>query len=158
MLERHSNELLHFVKDIDNSLEYIAEEYNVSLYYVREVYMLEGMSKKSYSRWQRGETVRKKLKWYFHPIQEAVCDVLSKVVRASSVVENLNSRLRNYFFLRKHLGNGYLGLLRFFLNHHPFARSENSQRKGKSPAELLMNSKHPHWLEILGFKMSTQAA
>jgi hypothetical protein len=29
-------------------------------------------------------------------------------VRASSVIENLNSRLRNYFFLRRHLGADYL--------------------------------------------------
>jgi len=27
-----------------------------------------------------------------------------EVVRASSVIENLNSRLRNYFFLRKQVG------------------------------------------------------
>ena len=38
------------------------------------------------------------------------------VVRASSVVENHNSRLRNYFFLRKEIGGGYLELLRFLPN------------------------------------------
>ena len=32
-------------------------------------------------------------------------------MRASSIVENLNSRLRNYFFLKKQLGVGYLNLL-----------------------------------------------
>jgi hypothetical protein len=34
-------------------------------------------------------------------------------VRASSVVENLNGRLRTYFGLRRHLGADYFDLLRF---------------------------------------------
>jgi len=32
--------------------------------------------------------------------------------RSSSLVENLNSRLRTYFTLRRHLGGSYLDLLR----------------------------------------------
>jgi hypothetical protein len=37
--------------------------------------------------------------------------------RCSSLVENLNARLRTYFTLRRHLGGSYLDLLQFFLNH-----------------------------------------
>ena len=48
--------------------------------------------------------------------------VAAGTVRASSVVENLNSRLRNYFFLRRHLGPDYLQLLQFFLNHRRLAQ------------------------------------
>ncbi len=77
---------------------------------------------------------------------------MKETPRASSMVENLNSRLRNYFFLRKQLGSEYLDLLRFFLNHRTFMRSEHLQRVGKSPTELLTGEKHPHWLELLGFK------
>jgi hypothetical protein len=43
--------------------------------------------------------------------------------RNSSLVENLNSQLRNYFTLRRHPGTSYLDLLRFFLNHRRFPRS-----------------------------------
>ena len=46
--------------------------------------------------------------------------VVKRVVRASSVVENLNSRLRGYFFLRRELGSGYLSLLQFFLGSSRF--------------------------------------
>jgi hypothetical protein len=46
----------------------------------------------------------------------AVSEAMKTTPRTSSLVENLNSRLRNYFFLRKQLGSGYLDLLRFFLN------------------------------------------
>jgi hypothetical protein len=74
----------------------------------------------------------------------------------SSVVENLNSRLRNYFFLRRHIGNDYLHLLRLFLNHRRFRRSDRPERIGKSPAELLNALRHPHWLELLGFQRFQQ--
>jgi len=72
--------------------------------------------------------------------------------RSSSPVENLNGRLRSYFFLCCELGNGYLDLLRFFLNHRTFARSGRPERVGKSPAEVMAGKPHPHWLELLGFK------
>jgi hypothetical protein len=77
----------------------------------------------------------------------------SHTVRASSVIENLNSRLRSYFFLRRHLGPDYLALLQFFLNHRRFLRSEHPERVGKSPAELLSGQSHPHWLQMLGFTL-----
>ena len=89
---------------------------------------------------------------HFEPLQAALTQLTHATIRASSVVEKLNSRLRNYFFLRKQLGNGYLDLLRFFLNHRRFLRSEHAERVGKSPAELLTGQEHPHWLELLGFE------
>jgi len=72
--------------------------------------------------------------------------------RASSIIENLNSRLRSYFFLRRQLGDEYLDLLRFYLNHHRFMRSDRPERVGRSPAELLSGEAHPHWLALLGFE------
>ena len=72
--------------------------------------------------------------------------------RSSSMVENLNSRLRPYFFLRRHLGDAYLSLLQFFLNHRVFRRSRCTERVGKSPKQLLTGQTHAHWLEPLGFQ------
>ena len=66
------------------------------------------------------------------------------------MVENLNSRLRTYFTLRRHLGGSYLELLRFFLNHRRFLRSRHAERWGKSSRELLTGHAHPHWLTLLG--------
>ncbi|HSR53065.1 MAG TPA: hypothetical protein VLV83_19755, partial [Acidobacteriota bacterium] len=60
----------------------------------------------------------------FYPLQQALLELRHHVHRASSLVENLNSRLRNYFFLRRQIGPRYLDLLRFFLNHRPFQRSQ----------------------------------
>ena len=86
----------------------------------------------------------------YFPLSTAMAGVARRTVRASSLVENLNSRLGNYFFLRRHLGPDYLALLQFFLNHRRFIRSERPERAGKSPAELLGGNGHPHWLEMLG--------
>jgi hypothetical protein len=72
--------------------------------------------------------------------------------RTRSLVENLKSRLRQYFFLRRQIGPGYLDLLRFYFNHRIYERNQRPERAGHSPAELIMGEKHPHWLEILGFE------
>ena len=52
--------------------------------------------------------------------------------------------------------NDYLDLLRFFFNHHRYARSDRPERVGKSPAELLSGKAYPHWLELLGFERFRQ--
>jgi hypothetical protein len=70
--------------------------------------------------------------------------------RSSSLVENLNSRLRTDFTLRRHLGGSYLDWLRFFLNHRCFMRSRRAERNGKSPRELMTGQSHPRWLTLLG--------
>ena len=85
-------------------------------------------------------------------VQAAVRQVLAETPRASSLVKNLNSRLRCYFFLRRQIGQEYLELLRFFLNHRRFPRSQRPERVGRSPAELLTGRPHEHWLELLGHR------
>ena len=87
----------------------------------------------------------------FHAVFEAVRQAVTRTPRSSSLVENLNSRLRNYFTLRRHLGSPYLDLLRFFLNHRRYRRSQLAGRIGKSPRELMTGESHPHWLTLLGF-------
>ena len=63
-------------------------------------------------------------------------------------MENLNSRLRGYFFLRRHLGEGYLSLLQFFLNHRRMMRSECPQHAQRSAAETLTGQPLPHWFNM----------
>ena len=50
-----------------------------------------------------------------------------------------------------------LNLLRLFLNHRQFMRSECEERVGKSPTKLMTGERHPHWLELLGFTRFQQA-
>ncbi len=85
----------------------------------------------------------------FHTLFDAVSRAMAQTPRSSSLVENLNSRLRTYFTLRRHLGGSYLNLLRFILNHRRFLRSRHAERRGKSPRELMTGQGHPHWLTLL---------
>jgi hypothetical protein len=54
-------------------------------------------------------------------------------LHAGSLVENLNSRRRGYFFLRRPLGKDYLTLLQFFLNHRRFLRSDDPVESARVP-------------------------
>ncbi len=152
MLEGQRDDLLAFAGLLDERFAEIAPRLNVPLYLVHAVCELQGLDPNQSAYWQRETQLRQKLRHRFHSVQSAVRQVMRETPRASSIIENLNSRLRNYFFLRRHIGDGYLELLRFFLNHRRFLRSECPQRVGKSPAELLTGQPHPHWLELLGFQ------
>ena len=48
-------------------------------------------------------------------------------------MENLNSRLRTYFFLQRQLGTDYLTLLQFFLNHRWYLPVNIPVESGKVP-------------------------
>jgi len=155
-LENHKDNLLEFVPEMEKLLAEAAVEFEVPLADIQGVAMLRGLS--TQERWEEHAILRNRLKAKFHLIETAVDGILDTIVRASSLVENLNSRLRNYFTLRRHLGNDYLEILRFFLNHRRFMRSEYRKRVGQSPTELLTGEKHKHWLEMLGYDLFKQAA
>jgi hypothetical protein len=150
-LENQRDALLSFVAGLDGELAAVALECEVPVGLVREVLQVQALSPHDVRRGPREAALVQELRGRYHLVREAVAAVAAAVVRASSVVENLNSRLRNYFFLRRQLGPDYLSLLQFFLNHRRFLRSERPERAGKSPAELLTGQGHGHWLELLGY-------
>ncbi len=129
----------------------VAERFQIWPSLVHQVAELQGLDPNQPAYWQREGALRKNLGCLLDPVRQAVRDIQAATPRASSLVENLNGRLRSYFFLRRQIGHGYLDLLRFFLNHRRFLRSEVSERVGKTPAQLLTGQPHPHWLELLGF-------
>ena len=117
---------------------------------VRAACLLHRKPTTSRAYWQGWGRLRSKLGSQFHAVFAPVAQVMEHTPRSSSLVENLNSRLRNYFTLRRYRGNPYLELLRFFLNHRRFVRSRRAERQGKSPRELMTGQDHPHWLTLLG--------
>ncbi len=142
--------VLAFAQQLDADLAALAADFQVPVAVVRAVLHVHEMDVRDCRRWRPEAALRQQLRGRFYDLSEAVATVARGTVRASSVVENLNSRLRNYFFLRRHLGPDYLHLLQFFLNHRRFLRSEHPQRVDRSPAELLTGQAHAHWLELLG--------
>lgn len=143
--------LLAFATRLDQELETLALRFAVPVSRRREILALQALPTTTSDYWPRAGELHRALQGQFHPLQQALLERRARLHRASSLVENFNSRLRNYFFLRRQIGSRYLDLLRFFLNHHPCRRSQRSYRVGKTPAELLTGQAHPHWLEMLGF-------
>lgn len=151
MLQNQRDVLLAFVGTLEKRFADLADKMNLPVYLVHAVYELQGKDQNHPIHWKRRSELQKKLKNDFFTIYQAVQEILADTPRASSLVENLNSRLRNYFFLRRHIGNDYLELLRYFLNHRRFMRSERPEREGLSPVEIMTGREYPHWLESLGF-------
>jgi hypothetical protein len=150
-LQGQRDDLLAFAAQLDRDFAALATAFAVAADLVRELFALQTLDLHNPRRWRRDAPVRRLLGARYYPLCQAVDEVRRRTVRASSLVENLNSRLRSYFFLRRHLGNDYLAVLQFFLNHRRYLRSEHPERVDKSPAELLNGQSHPHWLELLGY-------
>ena len=151
-LQNQRDQLLAFAGVLDQKLAMIADDFKLPLQVVRDVCLLHRKHETSNAYWERWNQLQAQLSVKFHGLMAAVDEALKTTPRASSMVENLNSRLRNYFFLRRSLGDSYLSLLQFFCNHRCFSRSRVPERVGKSPKQLLTGEPHPHWLELLGFK------
>ena len=149
-LQNQRDDLLGFAGVIDEKLIAIAHAHEISLTIVREACILHRLPTTSTAYWQKWNRLRTNTGDKFIALFDAVRLALAQTPRSSSLVENLNSRLRNYFTLRRHLAGSYLSLLQFFLNHRCFMRSQRAERKGKSPREVMTGQAHPHWLALLG--------
>ncbi len=149
-LQNQRDTLLAFAGVLDAKLADIAQTHAIAEPLVREACVLHRLPTTSPAYWQEWNRLRARIGSKFHALFAALSRAMADTPRSSSLVENLNSRLRTYFTLRRHLGGSYLDLLRFFLNHRRFMRSRHAERQGKSPRELMTGQSHPHWLTLLG--------
>ena len=146
-LKNQANQLLAFAQLLEDKLATISKRFEVSLSWVREVCLLQRKQVSSTAYWQRWNQLHRQLKGRFLQVFDAVTEAMKQTPRASSMVENLNSRPHNYFFLRRQLGAPYLELLRCFLNHRTFIRAGGEESSGTNDGQ-----QHSHWLELLGFE------
>ena len=151
-LENQRDQVLAFAYRLDEGIASIGQRFGICDYLVRETLKLHAMNLVSQAYYKHEKALYQQLHGYLYHLREALDELLKSSHRSSSMVENFNGRLRDYFFLRRQVGEQYLELLRFFLNHHPFMRSKHIEQVGKSPVELMTGKKHLHWLELLGFK------
>ena len=158
LLRNRRDDLLAFAAVLDEELGRMAAAWAVAPHWPRRLLRARCRAERDPRRWAEEAAVRDQLRGRYHAACQGIDALIAGTVRASSLVENLNSRLRSYFTLRRHLGPDYLELLRFYLNHHVLERSERPERRGKTPAELLTGAAHRHWLELLGFERFTRPA
>ena len=108
---------------LDRELAALAQEWQIRVTTAREVLQVQSLPTWNPKRWRREATLRETLRGRYHGVCADLQELSDRVVRASSLVENLNSRLQSYFFPRRQLGKDYLTLLQFFLNHRRYLRS-----------------------------------
>jgi len=142
---------------LDQELADIAQTYAIAEPLVREACLLHRLPSTSPAYWQGWNRLRATMGGKFHALFDAVSRAMAQTPRSSSLVENLNSRLRTDFTLRRHLGGSYLDLLRFFLNHRRFVRSRRAEpgatheKLWVEPDRLLLTSKQSSTLRTYAF-------
>jgi hypothetical protein len=152
-LAAQQEQLLGFAAELQQRLTDLAGAQGVSVQTAAAVARLQGLEQGGLEHWRQRQRLIEQLGGgRLHALEQRVKAELARSTRASSMVENLNGRLRCYFHLRRHVGRPYLQLLRFFLNHRPYQRSAHPQRVNQSPARLLHGREHPHWLAMLGYQ------
>ncbi len=157
-LENQRESLLAFVKVLEQKVYLISEKFNCPINTIWEICELQRFNMQNDNYHIKAIPIETKLSNQFDAIEDEIIEALESTERTSSMVENFHSRLKPYFFLRKEIGFGYLELLKFYLNHSVFLRSEKEFRVNKTPAEILRNEPHKHWLELLGFNKFKKAA
>src|SRR5262249_58310149 len=93
----------------------LAAQFAVAPEVVRQLFAVQTLPLDSPQRWHRDAPLRRILTDRYFPLSQALEELQRRTIRASSLAENLNSRLRGYFFLRRPLRNDYLWLLLFLL-------------------------------------------
>lgn len=106
-LQNQRDDLLAFVGVLDGKLAAVARRTGSPEQAVRATCLLHCKPSTSPAYWQGCGRLRARLSSAFQTVFAAVSDALQHTPRSSSLVENLNSRRRNYFTLRRHLGTSY---------------------------------------------------
>ncbi len=109
-LQNQRDHLLAFAGVLDDNLAAIARAHAVPAPLVREACVLHRLPSTSPAYWQGWNRLRAQTGGKFHALFDAVSHAMADTPRSSSLVENLNSRLRSYFTLRRHLGGSLVHL------------------------------------------------
>lgn len=156
-LKNQADLQLMFADVLNTKFKTISEAHNLPLEKIWRMCELQRCKHSGIAYAIRSLPLQDYLGSQFDEIEDKVLMALDSTERTSSMVENLNSRLSPYFFIRQEIGYGFLDLLRFYLNHSPLVRNDRKDFKNKSLASLLTKKEHPSWLEMLGYQAFKQA-
>ena len=157
-LKNNKTRILGFVIELENELNLYASEINCDVYWLWTICYAQRYDKSHPKYYSYVKSAQKRLKHQFYQTEQTVIAIIDSIEKASSVVENLNGRIRKHLRNHVHLNQETLNLFRFIINHKAFQRSRVNHRTGKTPSEILNQQTHQHWLEMLGYKLFRQAA
>lgn len=150
-LSSNKESLLAFIKKAEKLFLELSNEENIRIDTLNLFWQQRGLSCNTNKYWILDSKLKSRLGNSYIKIKAKVTEILKSIVRCSSIVENINSQIRPYLFLKRVLKGKFLDLLQFYLNTRKYLNSRVKERKGKSPLELLTGKDYGNWLDILGY-------
>ena len=142
--------LLDVANDLNEKFAHLAANYKVSINTIWRVCYTARYGLDSCNYGEESSALEELIGEKYDEIEDAVLLILESTHRCSSMVENLNSRVRPYLDERQSVSQKTLGLIQFYLNHKPFMRSKHQRLVNKTAAEAMTGKSHQPWLEMLG--------
>jgi len=150
-LSSNKERLLYFVKKAEKLFLELSIKEGISLDTLNLFWQQYGINSSKNKYWILDSKLKSSLSNTYCKIKAEAAKILKTIVRCSSIVENINSQIRPYLFLKRVLKGKFLDLLQFYLNTRKYLNSRVEERKGKSPLELLTGKNYGNWLDILGY-------
>ena len=143
--------LLSFINRLDSAMEKRAQELGIPLEAFRIMYRQMSYSPSSA---QSNEMVCQLVEMLMERLPIVMNEfqiLLNSVKKTSSLVENLNGRIRVYIEMKRVVPTRFFVLLKVYFNTRRYKRSRCKERVGKSPLELLMGTPQPTFFEALSY-------
>lgn len=146
---RNLPSVLGCLKRGEDALKAYAAEHGYSSEAFILMYRLQGYQPGSMEYQAADRRIRHLLKGAYGSCYLEIQGILEVVKRASSLVENLNGRLRKYMNLKRMVPKKFLTLLKVYFNTKRYRRSRKAERVGKSPLELLTGKRQKDFYDIV---------
>ena len=143
--------LLSFISRLERGMEVVASDAGVPIEALQLMYRQMSYGPDSI----QGIEIHRKLTCLignqYQEVRDRFQTLLDTTKKASSLVENLNGRIRVFIEIKRIIPTKFFVLLKVFYNTRRYKRSRCKERMGKSPLELLSGTSHPDFLTLLGY-------
>ena len=143
--------LLTFISRLEAAFQTCAELHGIPVEVFRAMYQQLAYNENSLKYWEIEYSLWDKLGDNYDAVRSLFSQQLNAVKKASSLVENLNGRIRKYMDVKREVPTGFFVLMKVYFNMRRYRRSRCPERVGKSPLELLTGKPHDDFLVALGF-------
>jgi len=150
-LKQNLCDILQFVRKAEVLMQKLAIEENIPVEIIRKMWEQFRYSPESAKYNYLEAEIGLALGSRYEDVRKKFDKLMSKIVRASSIVECVNSLIRPYLSLKKAVPGKFLALLQFYFNTRSYRRSRRAERIGKSPVEMLTGQTYPNPLAVLGY-------
>jgi len=143
--------LLSFISRLERAFESCAELNGIPTAAFQAMYRQLAYSEQSNEYFETEYALWDMLKDNYDFARLLFAQQLKSVKKASSLVENLNGRIRKYMDVKRVVPTRFFVLMKVYFNMRRYRRSRCHERIGKSPMELFTGKSHSDFLDALGY-------